>query len=105
MSEFSVDQVLNQMRILSQNNVLPETGKTATDKSEFSEVLKSSINQVNEYQQEATELKTAYEMGDSNVDIPEVMVAIQKASVSFEAVTEVRNQLLNAYQEVMNMQV
>ena len=105
MSEYSVDQVLNQMRILSQNNVLPETGKVNQGPSEFSEMLKTSVDKVNSYQQEAAALKTAYEMGDSNVDIPEVMVAIQKASISFEAVTEVRNQLLSAYQEVMNMQV
>lgn len=105
MSQYSVDQVLSQMRTLSQNNVLPETGAATTEKSGFSEVLKNSVNQVNEYQQEAAALKTAYELGDSSVDIPEVMVAIQKASVSFEAVTEVRNQLLNAYQEIMNMQV
>jgi len=50
-------------------------------------------------------MKTAFETGDPNVDIPEVMVAIQKASLSFEAITEVRNKLLSAYQDVMNMQV
>lgn len=99
----NIDQVLSQMRLLAQNNVLPESG--ATQQTDFKNLLKDSINQVNAYQQEAADLKTAYELGDSDVDIPEVMVAIQKASVSFEAVTEVRNQLLSAYQEIMNMQV
>ncbi len=103
MSEMNVEQVLNQMRILSQNNVTPET--TSTERPVFSQLLQESISQVNELQQEASEMKTAFEMGDSNIDIPEVMVAVQKASLSFEAITEVRNKLLSAYQEVMNMQV
>lgn len=103
MSDQSINQVLNQMRVLAQKSPVMEN--RATENANFSALLNDSINKVNEYQQEAADLKTAYELGDSNVDIPEVMVAIQKASVSFAAVTEVRNQLLNAYQEVMNMQV
>lgn len=103
MSNMSVDQVLNQMRILSQNKILPETQHV--DRPSFSELLSDSINKVNELQKESKELKTAFEMGDPNIDLPEVMIAVQKASLSFEAVTEVRNKLLSAYQEVMNMQV
>ena len=61
--------------------------------------------QVNQLQSSAAELKTAFEAGTDQVSLPEVMVAVQKASVSFEAVTQVRNKLLSAYQEVMNMQV
>ena len=45
----------------------------------------------------------ARQIGDAS--LPEVMIAVQKASVSFEAVTQVRNKLLSAYQEIMNMQV
>ncbi len=103
MSTTSIEQVLNQMRVLSQNNILPET--VTTERPEFSKLLTESINQVNSLQQEASQMKTAFETGDSNIDIPEVMVAVQKASLSFQAVTEVRNKLLTAYQEVMNMQV
>ena len=104
MSDHNINQVLNQMRILAQNSPLSEQ-KQETPGTDFSALLKDSIQKVNAYQQDASDLKTAYELGDSNVDIPEVMVAIQKASLSFAAVTEVRNQLLSAYQEVMNMQV
>lgn len=103
MSQMSVEQVLNQMRVLSQNNVLPETNNS--NRAEFSQLLSDSIGQVNELQKESREMKTAFEIGDPRVDIPEVMIAIQKASLSFEAITEVRNKLLSAYQEVMNMQV
>ena len=103
MSQMNVEQVLNQMRILSQNNVLPET--STTNRADFSQLLSDSIGQVNELQKESQDMKTAFEMGNPSVDIPEVMIAVQKASLSFEAITEVRNKLLSAYQEVMNMQV
>jgi flagellar hook-basal body complex protein FliE len=103
MSDMSVDQVLNQMRILSQDMGAQE--KIGTERPDFSKLLSDSIDQVNSLQQEASSMKTSFETGDSNIDIPEVMIAVQKASVSFEAITEVRNKLLSAYQEVMNMQV
>lgn len=99
----NVEQVLNQMRILSQNNILPATSEA--DRPDFSQLLSDSINKVNELQQESKEMKTAFEMGNPDIDIPEVMIAVQKASLSFEAITEIRNKLLSAYQEVMNMQV
>lgn len=99
----NVDQVLNQMRVIAQNQKIP--GATETNGSEFATVLKDSIDQVNQLQQEASELKTSFEQGDPSVDITEVMIAVEKASLSFEAITEVRNKLLTAYQEVMNMQV
>ena len=104
MSDMNIQQVLNQMRVLAQNGRLPEAAE-ATGKPEFSKLLAESLKQVNEIQQEAGNLKTAYSTGDPRVDLPEVMVAVQKASVSFEAATQVRNKLLSAYQEVMSMQV
>ncbi len=103
MTNTNIDQVLNQMRILSQNHQIP--GVQESNGAQFENVLKDSLQQVNEIQQEASQLKTAFETGDPDVDITEVMIAIEKASLSFEAVTEVRNKLLTAYQEVMNMPV
>ncbi len=103
MSQMNVEQVLNQMRILANNNVLPATNNT--NRTDFASLLSDSIGQVNALQRESQEMKTAFEMGDPSIDIPEVMIAVQKASLSFEAITEVRNKLLSAYQEVMNMQV
>ena len=106
MSDVSIDQVLNQMRVLSQNNIVPGNDSVQnSSRPDFSRLLNDSINQVNGLQQEASNLKVAFETGSKDVDLPEVMVAAQKASLSFEAMTEVRNKLLSAYQEVMNMQV
>jgi len=67
--------------------------------------MKDSINQVNEAQSHAKAMATAFEAGSPDVNLPEMMVAMQKASLSFQAMTQVRNKLLSAYQEVMNMQV
>ncbi|MCL4104563.1 UNVERIFIED_CONTAM: hypothetical protein GTU68_047525 [Idotea baltica] len=68
-------------------------------------MMKDSIEKVSETQMQAKELATAFESGDTSAELPEVMVAMQKASISFQAMTQVRNKLLSAYQEVMNMQV
>lgn len=71
----------------------------------FSEMFSNAINQVNETQQTAGAMAKAFEQGDPGVSLTQVMVAAQKASVSFQAVTEVRNKLVEAYKDVMNMSI
>ncbi|HUO95039.1 MAG TPA: flagellar hook-basal body complex protein FliE [Steroidobacteraceae bacterium] len=71
--------------------------------ADFGSVLKSSINEVNGLQQSAAALATAFEQGQPGIDITRVMVEAQKANLAFRAMTEVRNRLVSAYQEVMNM--
>lgn len=71
----------------------------------FVQMLEQAINQVNETQQHASDLRTRFEMGDATVDIAEVMVAASQSSISFEALMQVRNKFLTAYQDVMNMSV
>lgn len=70
----------------------------------FGELMQQAINQVNETQMQASSLSQAFEMGE-NVDLSQVMIAVNKSRVSFEALTQVRNKLLTAYQDVMNMSV
>ena len=85
---------------------VPATNGVQNDaKLDFGEVMKNSLDQVSESQMQAKALATAFESGDTAVELPEVMIALQKANVSFQAITQVRNKLLSAYQEVMNMQV
>lgn len=71
----------------------------------FSDMLSQAVGTVNELQKTSKDLSTAYEMGDPNVDITRVMIASQKASVSFEALTQVRNRVVKAYEDIMNMPV
>ena len=70
----------------------------------FGDIMQQAIGQVNETQMQAASLSKAFELGE-NVDLSEVMIAVQKSRVSFEALTQVRNKLLSAYQDVMNMSV
>lgn len=74
-----------------------------TEKVSFADLLKQAVDSVNETQARSSELQTAYQMGDTSVDITQVMIQMQKASVSFEAMTQVRNRLVSAYQDIMNM--
>ena len=86
-------------------NELPEQ-QTATpvgDVPSFGEMFKSAVDTVNGNQQAASALATRYEMGDPKVDLPEVMIALQKSSVSFQAMTQVRNKMIEAYKEIINM--
>ena len=71
----------------------------------FSDMLGQAVNKVNETQQTSSQLATAFEMGQSGVDLSDVMIASQKASVSFQAMTQVRNKLVQAYQDIMQMPV
>lgn len=99
----NVNQVLAQIRAYSR---MQEANATAPAQStNFSQVLAASLDQVSALQQDASHMKTSYEIGDPSIDLPDVMISMQKASLAFEATVEVRNKLLNAYQEVMNMQV
>ena len=103
----NVDQVLAEMRRLTaaaQAGPAQTEGAAAGD-GDFSTLLKQSIDQVNEMQQEASQLSSAFSAGDPSVDVTEVMIALQKAGVAFQAMTEVRNRLVSAYQDVMSMPV
>lgn len=71
----------------------------------FATLLKQAIDQVNSQQKTANDLRTRYELGDPDIDLVNVMIASQKASVSFEAMAQVRNKLVNSYQEIMRMPI
>jgi len=75
----------------------------AVDRDSFGKILKNAVDSVNASQAQAKTLATAYEKGDPTVDLPEVMVSLQKASVSFQAMLQVRNRLVSAYEDIMKM--
>ena len=73
--------------------------------SSFSDMLGQAVNKVNDTQQASSQLANAFEIGKSGVDLTDVMISSQKASVSFQALTQVRNKLVQAYQDIMQMPV
>ena len=105
MNSPEINQVLAQMRVMSaQVQGKPEPVQESTTAS-FADLLKQSVDKVNETQMEAKRLTTALETGQGDVDLAQVMIAVQKSSLSFEAMVQVRNKLVEAYKDVMNMPI
>jgi flagellar hook-basal body complex protein FliE len=77
----------------------------ATAPSDFASILKTSIGEVDRMQQSSSALAAAFEQGTPGVDITRVMVEAQKATLAFRAMTEARNRLVSAYQDIMNMSI
>lgn len=70
----------------------------------FSSLLKQALDSVNDTQQTASAKMTAIETGAST-DLVGTMIAGQKASLSFQALMQVRNKMVTAYEEIMRMQI
>lgn len=86
-----------------ENPVVAE--QQATPKVDFASALKSSLDQVNQLQQQSDQLGKGFAMGDDKVSLSEVMISMQKANIAFQETVQVRNKLVSAYHEIMNMQV
>lgn len=72
---------------------------------DFTTVLKKSLDQVNNTQQHAAKLARDFELGVPEANLTEAMISMQKASISFQYTVQVRNKLVTAYQDIMNMPV
>jgi flagellar hook-basal body complex protein FliE len=71
----------------------------------FINELKTALDNISQLQMQANHSAKAFEMGEPNVTLNEVMVNMQKSSVSLQFGIQVRNKLVAAYQEIMNMNV
>ncbi|HEY5718319.1 MAG TPA: flagellar hook-basal body complex protein FliE [Motiliproteus sp.] len=106
-----IQNVLNQMRALqaqAQGGLGGVQAPAAVEKGapgSFGDLLKTAIDKVNETQTEAKNLSLAYERGEAGVDLPQVMIGLQKASVSFQAMVQVRNRLVSAYEDISKMPI
>ena len=99
--------MLAQLRATSAaaaGSTTPATGGGPTS-VDFGAVLKSALDQVNSAQQESSKLAMQFELGAPNANLQDVMISLQKANVSFQAMVQVRNKLVSAYHDIMNMQV
>jgi flagellar hook-basal body complex protein FliE len=110
MSNMEIDRVLAQIRSVSQGGGVGGIGGTrgpagapgAVDNG-FAKLLKQGLDSVNQVQNKATTAAAQFERGVPGVELPQVMLEMQKANVSFRALTEVRNKFVEAYREIMNM--
>ncbi|HHF7345904.1 TPA: flagellar hook-basal body complex protein FliE [Legionella feeleii] len=103
MSDINAVSLLNQMRVLAAK-AEGSSVENATQTS-FGDVFKHALGEVNQLHQNADNLRTKFELGDKSVGIGEVMVAAQKSSLGFEATLRVRNKLVQAYEDIMNMPI
>jgi flagellar hook-basal body complex protein FliE len=114
MSQMEIDRVLAQIRSISQTtrpggaNGIGAAGAAGAKgvagiDNGFAKLLKQGIDSVNAAQAKSTDLATKFERGVPGVELPQVMLEMQKANVSFRALTEVRNKFVEAYREIMNM--
>ncbi len=115
-----INQLLMNMRDIKQQVNTTETSPAALDVKDrismpgtsvqettpsFNDLFNNAINSVNELQHASGALSTAYAKGDESVDIAEVMIASEKARVGFQATVQVRNKVIEAYQDIMNMPI
>lgn len=105
MSTSDINQVLAQMRVMAAQASAQPARIDQTAGGDFGQLLRQSIDTVNETQQQAAAMKQAFETGRGDADLAEVMIAIQKSSLSFETMVQVRNKLVDAYKDVMNMPI
>lgn len=90
-------------------NLIENAKKSKLDKSDngqsFLTEFKSALDKISQQQITANDKANAFEMGDPSVSLNEVMVDMQKSSVSLQFGIQVRNKLISAYQDIMNMNV
>jgi len=105
MSDLAIQQVLAQMRQMKLDASGDADAAEDAANADFARMLGQSIEQVNSLQQESSQAREAFTSGAEHANLADVMIAGQKSRIAFEAMVQVRNRLLEAYQEIQRMQV
>ncbi|MDP1678542.1 MAG: flagellar hook-basal body complex protein FliE [Candidatus Nitrotoga sp.] len=106
MNVSGVDSLLVEMRaamIVAQGGAAPKAAAITT--TDFASVLKSSLDGVAQVQNHAETMQKEFVLGNDKVSLSDVMIDMQKANISFQATVQVRNKVIAAYNDIMNMQV
>jgi flagellar hook-basal body complex protein FliE len=104
----SIDNLLSELRATTAqigNAKTATNASAATGGVDFAQVLANTIDQVNTTQADAQKMAEDFSSGQGNVNLQDVMINLQKANLSFQQMVQVRNKLVSAYQDIMNMQV
>lgn len=97
----SVDRVLSQLQAATS---VSKAGGSAAP-ADFSAAIGKALHNVSAQQLQSSALQRRFQMEDPNVSLEETMVSMQKAQIGFQAALQVRNRLVQAYSDIMNMQV
>lgn len=103
----AIDDVLAQLRAAAAvASGKPPAGAAGTGpRADFAAALQSAVQHVSATQQQAAQLARDFELGKAGTNLQDVMVSMQKANISFQTMVQVRNRLVSAYHDMMNMQV
>ena len=103
----AIDSLLAQMRVAKAAAAgLREPEQVAqSGKLDFAAALKSALDGVAQSQASSEAMQKAFVMGDERASLSDTMIAMQKASINFQAAVQVRNKVVQAYNDIMNMQV
>lgn len=105
MSDINTVHLIHQLKTMAAEASGANSEASSMQGDSFNSVFNQVLDQANQLNQNADGLKTRFELGDPNVSLGEVMIASQKSNLSFEAMLRVRNKLVQAYQDVMNMPI
>ena len=110
METSALDSILVQLRAAqaATNASDPAQKAVAPGQAEsggFSQVLRNALESVNDTQMKSSEMQKAFELGEPDINLQDVMVQMAKANISFQTMIQVRNRIVSAYQDVMNMPV
>lgn len=105
MTQINTDQLAQQMRMMAAQASGTDLKMSEESSTKFADLLGDAVNKVNDQLQESGNLKAAYEQGIPDVSLVDVMLASQKAGLAFQATVQVRNKLVSAYEDIMNMPI
>jgi flagellar hook-basal body complex protein FliE len=100
---FDFAQAVARAGLQTNGQPLPKTKEV--EGAGFSQALSQALSSVSQSQTQATDMQRDLQMGKPTASIEETMVAMQKAQIGFQATLQVRNKLVQAYSDIMNMQV
>jgi flagellar hook-basal body complex protein FliE len=106
MSDATISSILSQIRGMQAQTAFRPSASEAVESTQnggFGESLRKAIGQIDNDQKQAQNLATRFELGDPDASLTKVMMAQQTAQLSFRATVEMRNRIVQAYQDVMNM--
>jgi flagellar hook-basal body complex protein FliE len=109
METTGLDRMLSQLRtaqaLASRKPQTPAVAEASPKQGDFANVLKSSLSEVARLQNDAAQASKAFTVGDPGTNLQDVMISMQKSTIAFQQTVQVRNKLVQAYHDIMNLQV
>ena len=104
-----LNQNVNNTPVFNQTEVTTTSGATPIEQTDnvgaFANMLHEAFETVNNLQNDSSNKQTRFDLGDRSMTLSDVMLASQKASISFDATLQVRNKMIEAYKTISQMQI